>query len=50
MRSAEGQPTDGKKQDRSALSFETLGMIVAVVLILAIVIARSWHFMKWSFR
>jgi hypothetical protein len=30
--------------------FETLGLIVVVLLILAITITRSWHHIHWSLR
>jgi hypothetical protein len=30
--------------------FETLGLIVTVILIIALIIARSWHHISWSAR
>jgi hypothetical protein len=35
---------------RSPQKLETLGLIVIVILILAIVVTRSWHHIFWSAR
>lgn len=42
----------GSAQDRSAhyKRLENLGLIVIVILILALVITRSWHLIAWSAR
>jgi hypothetical protein len=35
---------------KNARRLETLGLIIIVLLILAITIARSWHYINWSAR
>jgi hypothetical protein len=41
----------GKKPaSRRAQRLETLGLIVIVILILALTITRSWHYIAWSAR
>jgi hypothetical protein len=47
-----GRAPFGSAQGRSAhhKRLETLGLIVIVILILALVITRSWHLIAWSAR
>jgi hypothetical protein len=47
-----GRAPFGSPQGRSAhhKRLETLGLIVIVILILALVITRSWHLIAWSAR
>jgi len=35
---------------KTARRLETLGLIIIVLLILALTITRSWHYIKWSAR
>jgi hypothetical protein len=39
-----------KPDSKNARRLETLGLIVILILILAITITRSWHYINWSAR
>jgi len=39
-----------RKNPKPAQRLETLGLIAIVILILALVITRSWHLIAWSAR
>ena len=45
-----GRSKDQRGARRSVQALETLGLILIVILILAITITRSWHYINWSAR
>jgi len=45
-----GRGKDQQAPRRSVQALETIGLILIVVLILAITITRSWHYIIWSTR
>ena len=45
-----GRTKDQSKPRGSVQALETIGLILIVVLILAITITRSWHYINWSAR
>jgi hypothetical protein len=45
-----GRTKDQPKPRSSVQALETIGLILIVLLILAVTITRSWHYISWSAR
>jgi hypothetical protein len=44
------RPKSHPKQSTPVLTMETIGVLLIAILILAIMLARYWHFVHWSLR
>lgn len=44
------QQTDNTVKAHNARRLETLGLILIALLILAITVTRSWHYINWGAR